>query len=237
MANSADPDQPTELALHCFQRQGIYGISRARVKKCQFLASVLPLIPAPVGARHCVQGPRANFLWSLCTSACSPDVKDLLFGHWFPAHAQPRMWHMLRRVGVILLIWIRPADTWRLYNVASTSMQRHDVASTLRRRCINVMCTLGVYCPRLDKLGRFFAILHKVGNFCDIVLCFLHIKLFLKRDLLWKVRIGSRLELILFGKAVKQFWQLPPLKVFDCLFWGFTAQSIQWGHVERGQFT
>ena len=22
-----------------------------------------------------------------------------------------------------------------------------------------------------------------------------------------------------------------------CLFWGFTAQSTQWGHVERGQFT
>ena len=36
-----------------------------------------------------------------------------------------------------------PADTLRLYNVASTSMQRHDVASTLRRRCINVMCPLG----------------------------------------------------------------------------------------------
>ena len=29
-----------------------------------------------------------------------------------------------------------PAGTWRKYNVASTSMQRHDVASTLRRRYI-----------------------------------------------------------------------------------------------------
>ena len=37
-----------------------------------------------------------------------------------------------------------PADTWRLYNVATTSMQ-HDVASTLRRRCINVVCLLGCY--------------------------------------------------------------------------------------------
>ena len=36
-----------------------------------------------------------------------------------------------------------PAGTWRLYNVGSTSMQRHDVASTLSRRCINVMCLLG----------------------------------------------------------------------------------------------
>ena len=35
--------------------------------------------------------------------------------------------------------------TWRLYNVASASMQRHDVASTLRRRYINVMCPLGLF--------------------------------------------------------------------------------------------
>ena len=32
MANSADPDQkPTDLDLHCLQRQGISGTSRARV--------------------------------------------------------------------------------------------------------------------------------------------------------------------------------------------------------------
>ena len=37
---------------------------------------------------------------------------------------------------------ITPAGTWRLYNVGSTSMQSHDVASTLRRRCINVMYLL-----------------------------------------------------------------------------------------------
>ena len=34
-------------------------------------------------------------------------------------------------------------STWRLYNVALTSMQRHGIASTLTRRCINVMCPLG----------------------------------------------------------------------------------------------
>ena len=33
MANSADPDQlPTDLDLHCLQRQGISGFSRTRVK-------------------------------------------------------------------------------------------------------------------------------------------------------------------------------------------------------------
>ena len=36
-----------------------------------------------------------------------------------------------------------PAGTWRLYNVVSTSMQRHDVASTLGLRCIDVVCLLG----------------------------------------------------------------------------------------------
>ena len=35
------------------------------------------------------------------------------------------------------------AGTWHLHKVASTSMQRHDVASTLRRLCVNVMCPLG----------------------------------------------------------------------------------------------
>ena len=43
---------------------------------------------------------------------------------------------------------ITPAGTWRLYNVGSTSMQRHDVASTLRRRCIYVICLLGTYNSR-----------------------------------------------------------------------------------------
>ena len=33
MTNSADPDQkPTDLDLHCLQRQGISGVSRTRVK-------------------------------------------------------------------------------------------------------------------------------------------------------------------------------------------------------------
>ena len=36
--------------------------------------------------------------------------------------------------------WTIAAGTWRLYNFGSTSMQRHDVTSTFRRRCINVMC-------------------------------------------------------------------------------------------------
>ena len=29
----------------------------------------------------------------------------------------------------------------------------------------------------------------------------------------------------------------PSTCLFVCLCWGFTAQSTQWGHVERGQFT
>ena len=35
-----------------------------------------------------------------------------------------------------------PASTWCLYNAASTSMQRHNAASMLIRRCLNVACPL-----------------------------------------------------------------------------------------------
>ena len=38
-----------------------------------------------------------------------------------------------------------PAGTWPFYNVASTLTQRHDVASTLMRRCLNVVCQMGAY--------------------------------------------------------------------------------------------
>ena len=34
--------------------------------------------------------------------------------------------------------------TQRAHDVYTTSMQRHDVASTLRRHCIDVMCLLGM---------------------------------------------------------------------------------------------
>ena len=46
------------------------------------------------------------------------------------------------------------ADTRRIYNVVSTSMQRHDVASTLRRCCINVMCLLGCGIERNKDQGQ-----------------------------------------------------------------------------------
>ena len=31
-------------------------------------------------------------------------------------------------------------DKWRLYNVASTSMQRHNIASKFMRRCLDMVC-------------------------------------------------------------------------------------------------
>ena len=44
MANSADPNQlASDLDLHCFQRQGIFGISRIRVKLMFiFISETLP---------------------------------------------------------------------------------------------------------------------------------------------------------------------------------------------------
>ena len=86
-----------------------------------------------------------------------------------------------------------PEGTWRSYNVGSTSMQRHDVASPLRRRCINVMCPLGrfskeVYCKRKVftpySIGKAFP--PKWSK------CFLY----------------SRSIFIL---EAKHFWHLPPL--------------------------
>ena len=37
-----------------------------------------------------------------------------------------------------------PCRDLTLNNVASMSMRRHDVASTLRRRCFDIMCLLGM---------------------------------------------------------------------------------------------
>ena len=61
----------------------------------------------------------------------------------------------------VRLLWIVlhfPADTCRLYNVASTS--RHNVASTLMRRCLHVACPLGLlflYARNIDiKLDHNF---------------------------------------------------------------------------------
>ena len=35
MTNSADPEKPTDLDLHCLQRQCISGFSRTRLKKAK----------------------------------------------------------------------------------------------------------------------------------------------------------------------------------------------------------
>ena len=56
-----------------------------------------------------------------------------------------------------------PAGTWRLYNVVSTSMQRHDVASTLSRRCINVRCPLGnVKAVAIGSIRLFTVLYHDI---------------------------------------------------------------------------
>ena len=54
------------------------------------------------------------------------------------------------------------ADTQRFYNVESTSMRRHDVASTLMRRCLNIACQLGSLSP---FFFFFFFLIFKSGTF------------------------------------------------------------------------
>ena len=68
-----------------------------------------------------------------------------------------------------------PADTWRLYNVASTSMQRHDVPLTLRRRCIDVMCPPGIIrlSQALPVLSVVYYKAYWMVFYFFFVLCFL----------------------------------------------------------------
>ena len=66
---------------------------------------------------------------------------------WLSKLAQFRFWSDRYCAGWSNPRWAHvriPAGTWRKYNVASTSM--HDVASTLRRRYIYVMCLPGCTC-------------------------------------------------------------------------------------------
>ena len=62
-------------------------------------------------------------------------------------------WHILIRA---FGFWQYPAGTQCWDNVVSMLMQRHDVASTLMRRCINDICLLGRYLH--TYWGPFFAL-------------------------------------------------------------------------------
>ena len=67
-------------------------------------------------------------------SAFCTEPHPLKLGHW-----RIRALISTRQIATLLNIWnLFPSGTWRLYNVASTSMQHHDVASTLMRR-LNVV--------------------------------------------------------------------------------------------------
>ena len=62
-----------------------------------------------------------------------------------------------RRWGAVVLTscacWgVFGVNTTSLYNVGSTLMQDHDVASTLRRRCISAMCLLGCLRGKLQTI-------------------------------------------------------------------------------------
>ena len=139
---------------------------------------------------------------SACTSAqsdqalqCPPtesvDTTESMNGEQMPgqyfAHAQDdlnlrilRMFEgtfLLDAANIVLILFCSnpsglPAGTWRKYNVTSTSMHRHDVASTLRRRCIYVMCLPGYMAFTLfvgkrvpSKAKRAWVLLHCVNVF------------------------------------------------------------------------
>ena len=43
--------------------------------------------------------------------------------------------------------------------------------------------------------------------------------------------------MVILSFPLIQEGQLSVIGEFVCMCWGFMAQSTQWGHVERGQFT
>ena len=57
--------------------------------------------------------------------------------------------------------YISPAGTKRSDNVTSMSMQRHDVASTLMRRSMIVMCLLGERTLRQRHVNVDVMMLHR----------------------------------------------------------------------------
>ena len=77
MANSADPDQkPTDLDLHCLQRQGISGFSRARVKLCNNKHQI-PLRGAPNYAYPRHMFPRGKtFIWIVLLSTAMVSARE-----------------------------------------------------------------------------------------------------------------------------------------------------------------
>ena len=54
-----------------------------------------------------------------------------------------------------------------------------------------------------------------------------------------KIQINLRIRAVWSESPLPAFWIAKDAKFLQtlCLCWGFTAQSTQWGHVERGQFT
>ena len=80
----------------------------------------------------------------------------LTFDHEVPG------WNPARGRIELMTVWCFPVGTWRLYNVLSTSMQRHDVASTLRRRCIDVTCCW-VHCTEPFIRAFFLSSFHHLS--------------------------------------------------------------------------
>ena len=54
---------------------------------------------------------------------------------------------------------------------------------------------------------------------------------------LYEITTGVRVICTTEDCLVSYSKQIPKIHNSACLCWGLTAQSTQWGHVERGQFT
>ena len=98
-----------------------------------------------------------------------------------------------------------------------------------------------------DKTGQYmYKLLSVIDNYhpCPFYTCFkiwLAFKLYSLTFTLWQASVSRwslQSEFLHQSEfSIKKYSILYGVKVSICLCWGFTAQSTQWGHVERGQFT
>ena len=96
----------------------------------------------------------------------SRNARKRIFGQVYPAKIQIILsTHAVRSESSLgafqkskYAMFLHADNAQRAHDVYTTSTQRHDIASTLRRRCINVMCPL---CEDWDQTDGFSSVWRK----------------------------------------------------------------------------
>ena len=157
--------KPTDLELHCLQNRVYLGSAG------QGLTFYRPYLI--MNGCH-VSWPVSYYKWSSLNVTTATSGQEQ---YWtWPCNASMKN-APYRRMDKLILAC--PANTQRRNSVDTTSLQRHDVAATLLRRC-------DVRLPGWSSGGLvdFLLFFYKGDYFCDILFAFMHIRPHLKRGLL-----------------------------------------------------